>query len=191
MTAVAVYKGLLWVVAPSNWLTLRPPTMTFTRRVSGRPPEFAKSQSELGRHLVPPRDRKIIQLAMRKPGCPGRNDNGWYNIAEWQAFIRQHFDSKPQKDLPDKLELEMERLRLINAKLTFELQVKQRDYTANVDIERHVGGMVMAAKRVLLKIPSKLAPIVVGHTEVEAELILKTEINEALEFLTARPWDSE
>ena len=83
--------------------------------------------------------------------------------------------------------LEEEKLRLTNDKLRFQLQVMQREYSRNSDIELWVGDLVMQAKRVLLAIPSKLAPQIVGLTEVEAELRLKEEINTALAQLTSRP----
>lgn len=156
-------------------------------RKSGRIPEYARNQTDLGRYLMPPRDRKIIQLAMKRDGCPGRTPDGRYHIGEWQEFVNRNFASANPEASPDKFKLEMEKLRLQNEKLQFELQVKRKDYTANSDIEVWVGELVMSAKRVLLAIPGKLAPQVVGLTEVEAERRMREEINLALEQLTARP----
>ena len=157
-----------------------------TRKL-GPVPMFARNQTDLGRYLMPPRDRKIIQRAMKREGCPGRTPDGRYHIADWQIFVNQHFASTSSEGQPDKQKLEMERLRLQNEKLTFELQIKKKDYSANADVEMWVGELVMAAKRVLLAIPSKLAPQVIGRTEVEAEKLMKEEINGALAQLTARP----
>jgi hypothetical protein len=159
-------------------------------RKGGPIPKHARNQTELGRYLMPPRDRKIIQRAMKLEGCPGRSPEGKYPIAEWQTFISAKFASRALTDdsaQPDKLKLEMEKLRLTNEKLQFELSVKKRDFTANTDIEIWVGDMVMQAKRVLLGLPSKLAPQLAGMTEVEIEATLKTEINGALAQLSARP----
>ena len=51
--------------------------------------------------------------------------------------------------------------------------------------------MAMQAKRVLLAIPGKLAPVVGGLSEVEAEIAIKEEINLALAQLTSRPLHGE
>jgi hypothetical protein len=148
---------------------------------------YAKNQTELGQKLVPPRDRKIIQLAIKRPGNPGRKPDGRYPIAAWQEFINQNFASANLEAQPDKLKLELARLSLQNQKLEFELSVKRRDYSANVDVEQWVGDLVMSAKRVLLAIPAKLAPQVIALDEVQAELRIREEINAALAQLTSRP----
>lgn len=160
-------------------------------RRGGPIPEFAKNQTELGLYLMPPRDRKIIQRAMKLEGCPGRTPDGRYPIAAWESFINRNFASAKLKesdaDQPDKRRLEEEKLRLTNDKLRFQLQVMQREFSANTDIEIWVGDLVMQAKRVLLAIPSKLATQVISMTEVEAEAAIKAEINQALSQLTSRP----
>ena len=64
--------------------------------VKGKPgpvPLFARNQTDLGKYLVPPRDRKIIQLGMRREGCPGRTADGRYEVAKWQVFINANFAS--------------------------------------------------------------------------------------------------
>lgn len=159
-------------------------------RRGGRIPEFARNQTELGLYLMPPRDRKIIQKGMKLGGCPGRSPDGRYRIVDWQTFINKNFASAAEDhgvDQPDKRRLEEEKLRLTNDKLRFQLQVMQREFSANTDIEIWVGDLVMQAKRVLLAIPSKLAPQVIAMTEVEAEQCMKAEINAALAQLTSRP----
>lgn len=162
--------------------------MAYQSRKPGPIPKFARNQTDLGAYLMPPRDRKIIQRAMKREGCPGRTADGRYDIALWQVFITANFASDaPTEDQTDKRKLEEEKLRLTNEKLRFQISVMQREYSANTDIEQWVGSMVMNAKRVLLAIPGKLAPVIVGMTEVEAEIILKTEINAALAQLAASP----
>lgn len=159
-------------------------------RKPGKTPTYAKNQTELGGYLQPPRDRKIIQQALKMEGNPGRTLDGRYHIQEWQGFIHANFQSLLDPSAgggDDKRNLEMEKLRLQNAKLQFELQIKQKDYSANADIEQWVGQMVMEAKRALLAIPSKLAPVVIGLDEVGAEKRMHEEINLALEKLTQRP----
>jgi len=160
-------------------------------RRGGPIPEFARNQTELGLYLMPPRDRKIIQRAMKLEGCPGRTPDGRYSISEWEPFINRNFASLKLKDSdadqPDKRKLEEEKLRLTNDKLRFQLQVMQREYSSNTDIELWVGELVMRAKRVLLAIPNKLATQVISMTEVEAEAAMKAEINAALAQLTSQP----
>lgn len=159
------------------------------KRKPGKTPRFAKSQTELGLYLTPPRDRKIIQKALKLEGNPGRSKDGRYEVEEWQAFLKANFASlsDPTSGPDDKRALEVERLRLQNAKLEFELSVGRRDYSKNSDIETWVGEMIVRTKTVLLKIPGKCAPLVIGRTEVDAERVLRDEIMEALNQLTAHP----
>jgi hypothetical protein len=161
-------------------------------RKSGPIPKFAKNQTDLGKYMMPARDRKMIQRAMTLEGNPGRTPDGKYPVAAWQEFMNANFASAntSAETQPDKFKLEMEKLRLQNQKLEFELKVKQKDFTSNQDVEIWVGDMVMQAKRVLLGIPAKLAPQIVGMTEVQAELRMKEEINAALLQLTSRPLHS-
>lgn len=164
--------------------------MAKTPRMPGPIPKYAKNQTELGRYLMPPRDRKMIQRAMKLEGNPGRTPDNRYEILPWQWFVNQHFGSTTASNVPDKLSLEVERLRLQNEKLKFELQVKQKTFSSNTDIELWVGQMVMKAKRVLLAIPGKLAPQILGlPTEADVERRLRDEINAALSLLSAQPAD--
>jgi hypothetical protein len=162
-------------------------------RKPGKIPRYAKSQTELCSYLTPPRDRKTVQAALKVEGNPGRSKDGRYEIAEWQEWIARNMP--PGVGLlgaggggsDDKRNLEMERLRLQNEKLKFELEVKRKDFTANTDVEQWVGKMVMEAKRALLSLPAKLAPVVIGQTEVEAEKRMREEIVYALDKLSAQP----
>jgi hypothetical protein len=157
-------------------------------RKRGPIPEFAKNQTDLGAYMMPPRDRKIIQRAMRLEGNPGRTPDNRYRISDWQTFINANFEAHARpEEAPDKRRLEEEKLRLTNDKLRFQLQVMQREYSRNSDIAVWIGDLVMQAKRVLQAIPGKLAPVVIGLTEVEAELRMKEEINSALAQLSSRP----
>lgn len=142
---------------------------------------------ELGRRMTPPRNRSIIQEALRLEGCPGRVEPGRYHIAKWQEFINAHFSSYVKGDEPDKLKLEMEKLKLQNEKLTFELRVKREDFIEKAVAAQEAGKAAMAAKTVLGALPGKLAPQVVGLTVVEAEKLLRVEINAALTQLHECP----
>ena len=156
-------------------------------RKSGPVPKYAKSVTELGARLLPPRDRKIIQRAMRLEGCPGKTADGLYEIAAWQEFVAKNFSSRDD-EAPDKRALEMEKLRLTNERLQFELDVKRRDYSANKDVEQWVGAMMAEVRKVLTSLPSKLAPLVVRGSEAEAELLMKQEIHAAMNLISSKPW---
>jgi hypothetical protein len=161
------------------------------RRKPGTVPRFAKSQTELGGYLAPPRDRKIIQQALKLEGNPGRSKDGRYEIAEWQAFINANFGSLIDPNVgsgSDKSKLEMEKLKLQNEKLQFELQVRRKDYTLNTEIEQSVGKMVVKARQQLQAIPARMAPQLIGLTrEVDIETRLRREIDEALQALSTSP----
>ena len=159
-------------------------------RKPGSVPRFAKSQTELGSYLTPPRDRKIIQRALKMEGNPGRSKDGRYDIGEWQAWLYANVKSILDEGAGksgDKSQLELEKLRLTIQKQEFELKVLQRDYTSNTEVEAWVGDMIARAKQVLTRIPSKLAPLVVGRSEVDAERVMREEVNSALALLAAKP----
>lgn len=158
-----------------------------TGRKAGPVPKFARNQTDLGRYLMPPRDRKIIQRAMKLEGCPGRTPDGRYEIAPWQAFINSRFGENARSGDVDKTQLERERLGLQNAQLRFKLQVMQREYSKNTDVEAWVGAMVGRAKMLLQKLPSAMAPIVIGLDPAEAELRLQEQVDCVLQALTERP----
>lgn len=74
-------------------------------------PSSPATRPDLGRYLMPPWDRKIIQLALKLEGCPGRTPDGRYPVAASQEFVNQNFASANREAQPDKLNLELERKR--------------------------------------------------------------------------------
>jgi hypothetical protein len=137
------------------------------------------------------------------PGNPGRTADGRYNIGEWQEFMskvpapgRQGGSGRPSTHSPadnlgsgdTKRDLEIEKLRLSNQKLQFDLEVRNKTYTSNERVERWVSDVVMNARRTLLSLPAKLAPTLTGRTEVEIERILKDAIHEGLTQLSEGSW---
>mgnify|MGYP001579046200 FL=1 len=156
-------------------------------RKSGKMPVYASNQTDLGRYLMPPRDRKIIQRLMKLEDCPGRSPDGKYHVGNWQVFVNANVASADRTATPDKLKLEMEKLRLQNDKLLFELQVKRKDYTENALVEQYVGQMVMQAKQQLQSLRSSLPPQLAGLDEVAIEKRLAEEIAVVLSRLSAKP----
>lgn len=174
-------RGVPWLT-PAGWL------MT-TARKSGACPTFVKTTTELGARLVPPRDRKIIQRGMKLPGCPGKETEG-YRVTAWQKFISENFDTRSgvDNDPTDKRLLELERLRLQNEKLSFELNVRKRDYSRNEDIERWAGELCYNIRRALVAMPSSMAPVVIRGNEADAEAELKRWVADTLALLATKPW---
>ena len=156
-------------------------------------PKWARSMAELGAIIEPPRAREIIQRALKIPGNPGRADDGRYAVKPWEKFINDNFESRLAKEeTPStgdkKRDLEIEKLRLSNQRLELDLEVRRKNFTANADIERWVGEMVMNAKTILTAMPAKLAPRLVGRLEPDIERIIREEVVDALTQLSGKPW---
>lgn len=158
-------------------------------RKSGAAPTYVKTTTELGARLTPPRDRKIIQRGMKLPGCPGREPEG-YHVAKWQRFIHENFESRAEvaNDPTDKRLLEIEKLRLTNERLSFELNVRKRDYSLNSDVEKWAGDLGYNIRTKLVGLPAKMAPLVIRGNEADAEAVLAKEIHEILSFLALHAW---
>ena len=158
-------------------------------RKRGRTPKYAKSTQDLAERLIPPRDRKVVTKAMRLAGNPGKTSDGLFELGPWQEFISKAFPAREGvDDVTDKRALEVEKLRLTNERLQFELDVKRRDYSANSDLEKWIGDAMGELRMVLTRMPSKLAPLVIGRTEADAEAIIKSEVFEAMSHISSRPW---
>ena len=156
----------------------------------GKVPTYAKNTTDLGAYLAPPRDRKIIQRAMKVEGNPGRTKDGRYHIQEWQGFINANFASLSDPTVvgsADKRNLEMEKLRLQNSKLEFELSIRKREYSANADVETWVGDMILKAKTILRGMENKLPPLLEGRSAVDIQRLLRDEIHSCLLQLSLKP----
>ena len=172
------------------------PEFVRPRRRVGKIPKWAWNMKDLGALLMPPRYREAITKALRMPGNPGRSADGRYEVGAWQEFMAnipvaawKVDGNEPAESTGDtKRDLEIEKLRLNNKKLTFDLELRNKNFTANDQIERWVSESVMNARRVLLGLPAKLAPTLTGRNEVDIETILKGAIHEALTQLAEGSW---
>lgn len=145
---------------------------------------WARNQIELANALGV--DRKTIQRWMQEPDNPGRRADGRYNVAAWRSWADQN-GKKYSDGLPTQTSLKARQLLLQNERLEFDLGVKKGKFVPAADVEKWVGDMVMQAKKVLLAMPSSLAPQVVGLTVAEAEKVIKDTVVDALEQLHSAP----
>lgn len=140
-------------------------------------PRFAKNQTELASIFKV--DRKTVQRWKKEPGFPKALANGRWDVHATHIWCKAN-QKTSIIDEPNLHDLKIRQLTLMCDKLEFEIQSKKGEFTANDDVKRWVGEMVMEAKTVLLALPAKLAPIIIGLTPAEAELRLRESIDECL-----------
>lgn len=149
---------------------------------SGRPDPrtYAKSQDELAEVLGI--SRKTISRAMKRPGCPGAEANGSYNIAAWRAFLADGgaTSGHSTKELRD------QKLLLENELLALELAAEKRQYVKASDVERWGQEMGTAIRKILTKFPPAVGAIV-GLPFHEAEDRAREIVEEILEQLSTLP----
>lgn len=151
----------------------------------GADPQFAANAAELADVLGV--DRKTVARWKRTKGNPGTRPDGRYSVNEWREFkASRPAGDRDSEDLDEKAE-KTRNIRLKNQKLEAEVAVLRRDYVEKALVEQWVGGMIMTAKRVLLGLPSGLAPHVVGLEIPDAERMIREGINQALAQLQADP----
>lgn len=148
-------------------------------------PARAKNQTELAKILK--LERKTIARWKREnpETFPKAMASGAWKVPEVVKWMRD--EGKRAGEIPGEDEdensihgLKMRQLRLMCEKLEHELAVKRGDYTSNKEVKQWVAEMVIETKTILLRIPSKLAPILAGLTPAEIEERLKEGIDEAL-----------
>lgn len=151
--------------------------------------EFAKNQSVLADLLEV--DRKTVQRWLKAnpelKKSPYKKPNGRYHVPSWRKWKADKSGS-PEDEGPTANQLKARHASLQAEKLEIQIGVLRKEYVRASDVEKWAGEMVIAAKKILLAMPSVLAPQLVGLTVVDAEQRLKEEINEALEQLHAQPW---
>lgn len=151
---------------------------------SGGEPAYAANQAELAEILGV--DRKTVQRWMRSKAAPPTRPDGRYEIAAWRLFKGTR--RAGQRDLETQSAEEKARqVALQNEKLEVQVEILRKDYVRADDVAASVSAMILAAKRVLLGIPSALAPQVVGVPVREAETLLLSAINHALAQLHEDP----
>jgi len=140
-------------------------------------PRFAKNQTELASIFKV--DRKTVQRWKKEPGFPKSLANGRWDVHATHVWCKANKKTSIV-DEPNLHDLKVRQLTLMCDKLEFEIQAKRGEFTANDDVKRWVGEMIMESKTVLLAMPAKLAPVIIGLTPAEAELRLRESVDEAL-----------
>lgn len=131
-------------------------------------------------------DRKTIKRWMKMEGCPGAKADGRYSVEAWLSFKAKQKAGVRDGDL-DPADEKARQILLQNERLELQIAVMRKEYVASVDVEKWVGAMVLQAKRVLLGLPSSIAPQVVGLSVPEAEELMRDRFNEALLQLHTDP----
>lgn len=147
-------------------------------------PKWAESQIDLAKALGV--DRKTIQRHLKSGDSPGKTPDGRYNLHEWRAWLR--YRGKKGGKVHDKNALECRRLLIDIAERDFDFAVKQKQYTANSDVEKWWGEFAFGIKQTLLAWPGQLAPDLADKTAPMAEKILTKKVKELLSDLADGPW---
>jgi len=129
-------------------------------------------------------DRRTITNWKRKKGAPKTRPDGRYNVTEWRAFKATQRSGERDGETGNAKD---EQVRLQNEKLAAQVEILRKEWIRVEDVEAQVGQIVVAAKRVLLGLPSALAPQVVGSSLSDAERLIREGINDALAQLHYDP----
>jgi len=146
-------------------------------------PTFVRSVYELA--AVIGVERKTIQRWAKLEGAPEPRPDGRLEVAAWRAFkATRRAGERDEEGTTDEKEKSN---RLKNEKLQIEIAALKHEYIERAEVEQWVSGMIIAAKNVLLGLPSALAMQVVGLNPTETEALIRQGINEALDQLHADP----
>lgn len=150
-------------------------------------PTYAKNITELAGILQV--TRNTVSAWKKLPGNPGVRADGRFEVAAWRSF--KATQKSGGRDIEGDAVAEKKRqIALQNELLAVKVTKLKERYFEKEVIEQWVTGMILQAKRVLLGLPSALAPQVVGMDVASAEKILRDSINDALAVLHANPADA-
>lgn len=165
-------------------------------RKPGRPSRWAKSFVDLGQRLVPPRERKTLQRALRHLSLPAackRKADGRYDVAAWQSFfdavgtVGHTEDRATQAPAGVEAQLKQEKIGLARA----DREAKERENALasgklfNTEAAaRELGELLALVKTELLKVAA-CAPLVRSKPDdASAEEYLRKEISAVLVALS-------
>ncbi len=144
---------------------------------------YLGTQEALASHLGV--DRKSIQRWQKHKDCPGRTERG-FDVKAWQAFIeRNKLGRKPNKSKGDldneKIALQNERMRIVNAKLRGEL--------CSVDeVKKVLSELISGFTLTLRQSEYTMAEEVAGVEVGEGVKRIRRRHHEALETLALGQW---
>lgn len=143
-------------------------------RKAGKPSRWARSFEDLGARLVPPRERKTLQRAMRRPDLPGdckRKADGRYDVAAWQRWLDAagavgHTEAAPKPEpLGIEAQIKTERLRgerLANERIEIANNLARGVSILKADAIRDVADLFAQLKREVFGVIDEVAPLVIA-----------------------------
>lgn len=128
--------------------------------------------------------RRVQQLA--KDGVFVRVGHGQFDLpASINAYIEYRLDDTKEEGMLDKTTEEAKWTRARRQKTELELQIMRGDLHRSEDVKRVMNDMLGSFRARTLSIPSKIAPQLVGLTEIPPiKELLKRGVYEALEELS-------
>ena len=172
------------------------PTPKKLPRKPGRPSRWAKSFTELGQRLVPPRERKTLQRALRHLSLPAackRKADGRYDVAAWQSFLDAigtvgHTEDRATP-APAGVEAQLKQEKIGLARADREAKERENALAAGKlfnteDAARELGELLATVKTEFLKVAA-CAPLVRSKPDdASAEEYLRKEISVVLMALS-------
>ena len=172
------------------------PKKKLPRKV-GTPSRWARSFEDLGARLVPPRERKTLQRAMRRTDLPGdckRKADGRYDVAAWQRWLDTvgtvgHTDAEPKAEpLGIDAQIKAERLRgerLNNEKVEIANALLRGVSILKADAIRDVAELFAQLKREVFGVIDEVAPLVISKPNpAEARVYMRERFSVAFRKLS-------
>lgn len=155
-------------------------------------PKVADSYQQLSKALgVPARTLK----AWRSVGAPAPDSSGRYSIEAWEKWAADEGRGKANQQTVSgelsKKEWEIQRIKRQVESMDLDLQQRRGTLVLKSDVTRDIHSSVFAFRTEMETIPGKLAPQVVGLSIPEAELRIRSAIEEALMRLHRDEWARE
>ncbi len=147
--------------------------------------EFAETQEALCEALHVG-DRKSIQRWMKEPGCPGKDDQGRYNVKDWRTWMATQ--GKRQSTKGTAIEKQREKIMALDVRLKeIELAEKMGRVIDREECTTVLLELVTKVTQALRALKHSLAPKVVGESVPEANKRIGADIDSVLEGLAAIP----
>lgn len=154
--------------------------------------KWAKNMTDLGNALNPRRERAWLSEQSRHPKCPGKRQNGHYNIPLWQKFVDDHCGA-PRDKTPEANSARRAGLDLDNEIKRIKLEQLRGDSIHVDDTVQVVGKMFAELDRSLTKLCDQISGHLVGMgTAGQVKKRLRQALRETMtDFSTVTPPDTE
>lgn len=148
-------------------------------------PLYVGTQEALASHVGA--ERKSIQRWSKRKDCPGKTKDG-YDVKAWRAFVERNNLGGTRKKSKDKAALECEKLTLENERRRL-INAKERgEVMSNDEVCKTLSDMMAGFVLRCRQIPNDLAQEVVGLSPGEATKRIRREMDQALEQLSLGEW---